>query len=209
MFCGAPPRTMILLNPDLEPDPVPDRARGNRSVLTGSGQSSRSQQLPSLRTLARFLIQAQRAVRLRGGVSVLLTTDGEIRRLNRQFRGIDKPTDVLSFPADPLPRPEKMAGDLAIGVPTARRQGIEQGHSLGTELKVLILHGLLHLAGYDHEADNGRMARREQRLRAQLGLPQGLIERAEQNRVPQVSLLRPGRQGTRRRMASTSSRREI
>jgi len=74
---------------------------------------------------------------------------------------------------------ENIAGDLAISVPTARRQATACGHSLSTELKVLILHGLLHLAGYDHESDTGQMARRERRLRAQLGLPQGLIERAE------------------------------
>jgi probable rRNA maturation factor len=113
-------------------------------------------------------------------VSVLLTTDAAIRRLNRQFRGIDKSTDVLSFPAYALVQDkEKYAGDLAISVPTARRQGSACGHPLSTELKVLILHGLLHLAGYDHESDTGQMARRERRLRAQLGLPQGLIERAE------------------------------
>jgi probable rRNA maturation factor len=71
-----------------------------------------------------------------------------------------------------------MAGDLAVSVPTALRQAIEQGHSLSTEIKVLILHGLLHLAGCDHEDDEGQMARREGRLRERLGLPQGLIERA-------------------------------
>ncbi len=85
------------------------------------------------------------------------------------------------FPSPPTqtaPGPEKIAGDLAISVPTARRQAAEQGHSLSTEIKVLILHGLLHLAGYDHEADAGQMARRERLLRARLRLPQGLIERA-------------------------------
>jgi probable rRNA maturation factor len=122
-----------------------------------------------------FLRKAQAAVRLRGEVSVLLTGDEQIRRLNRQFRGKNKATDVLSFPAEP--GPEKMAGDLAISVATARKQGTACGHSLGTEIKVLILHGLLHLAGYDHETDDGEMARREQKLRARLGLPLGLIER--------------------------------
>jgi probable rRNA maturation factor len=72
-----------------------------------------------------------------------------------------------------------MAGDLAISVETARRQAEDQGHALTCELKVLILHGLLHLAGYDHESDKGKMARRESQLRAKLNLPQGLIERAE------------------------------
>jgi probable rRNA maturation factor len=108
---------------------------------------------------------------------VLLTTDVKIRRLNREFRGKDKPTDVLSFPA-PEAAAREVAGDLAVSVPTARRQAEEHGHSLGVELKVLILHGLLHLAGFDHESDNGEMARRERLLRGRLGLPQGLIERA-------------------------------
>jgi probable rRNA maturation factor len=109
---------------------------------------------------------------------VLLTSDAAIRRLNRQFRGKNKATDVLSFPADGLaPGSEKIAGDLAISVPTAQRQAVAQGHALGVEIKILILHGLLHLAGYDHESDSGQMARRERLLRGRLGLPQGLIER--------------------------------
>jgi probable rRNA maturation factor len=132
--------------------------------------------VPSARTLARFLKEAQAAVRLKGLVTVLLTTDTAIRRLNRQFRGKNKATDVLSFPAEGIGA-EEIAGDLAISIPTALRQAIEQGHPLSTEVKVLILHGLLHLAGYDHEADTGQMARRERLLRARLGLPQGLIER--------------------------------
>jgi probable rRNA maturation factor len=136
------------------------------------------QSVPSRRALGGFLARAQAAVRLSGQVSVLLTTDGGIRRLNRQFRGIDRPTDVLSFPAGAgIHAREKLAGDLAISVPTARRQAIEQGHRLAVEIKVLILHGLLHLAGYDHESDTGQMARCERALRARLGLPQGLIER--------------------------------
>jgi probable rRNA maturation factor len=122
------------------------------------------------------LREAQAAVRLRGDVSVLLTTNQAIRRLNRQFRRIDKATDVLSFPA-PRAAAGEVAGDLAISVPTALRQARAQGHSLAVEIKVLILHGLLHLAGFDHETDNGKMARRERLLRGRLGLPQGLIER--------------------------------
>jgi probable rRNA maturation factor len=133
--------------------------------------------VPSARTLGRFLAEARSTVRLRGQVSVLLTTDRKIRRLNRQFRGKDKPTDVLSFPA-PEAVSREIAGDLAVSVPTALRQAREQGHPLGVELKVLILHGLLHLAGFDHERDNGEMARRERLLRGRLGLPQGLIERS-------------------------------
>jgi probable rRNA maturation factor len=127
--------------------------------------------------LVRFLAEAQAAVRLKGEVTVLLTTDAAIRKLNRQFRGKNKATDVLSFPAEGIGA-EELAGDLAISVATAVKQAVEQGHSLSTEIKVLVLHGLLHLAGYDHEADEGKMARRERLLRARLGLPQGLIERA-------------------------------
>ncbi len=127
--------------------------------------------------MARFLKAAQEAVRLKGHVTVLLTTDAAIRDLNRRFRGKNKATDVLSFPAEGLGA-EGVAGDVAISVATAMRQAAEQGHSLATEIKVLILHGLLHLAGFDHEADAGRMVRRERLLRGRLGLPQGLIERA-------------------------------
>ena len=140
--------------------------------------SERDVRLPSARTLGKFLAEAQTAVRLKGQVTILLTTDAAIKKLNKQFRGKNKATDVLSFPADG-PAAEGMAGDLAISVTTALGQAIEQGHSLSTEIKVLILHGLLHLAGYDHEADEGQMARREKRLRAKLGLPAGLIERVE------------------------------
>ena len=130
----------------------------------------------------------------RGQVTVLLTTDATIRDLNRRFRGKDEATDVLSFSAtNPLQSQEKIAGDLAISVETARKQAAEQGHALGVELRVLILHGLLHLAGYDHETDAGKMQRRERQLRAKLGLPQGLIERTRPERTG------PKRTKTRRR----------
>jgi probable rRNA maturation factor len=149
-----------------------------RAVVSAAVQKSPNFRLPSARALARFLAAAQAAVRLKGQVTVLLTTDAAIRELNRRFRGKNKATDVLSFPAEGLGA-EGIAGDLAISVTTALGQAAEQGHSLSTEIKVLILHGLLHLAGYDHDADDGKMARRERLLRARLGLPQGLIERAE------------------------------
>ncbi|MDE3187245.1 MAG: rRNA maturation RNase YbeY [Acidobacteriota bacterium] len=167
---------MILLDPDLEPHPAPPVRAAKRTGASGLPVSPRRQRLPSARTLARYLALAQAAVRLRGQVTVLLTTNAAIRRLNRQFRGKNKATDVLSFPAEGVGA-EQIAGDLAISVPTALRQAIERGHSLSTEVKVLMLHGLLHLAGYDHETDTGQMARRERLLRARLGLPHGLIER--------------------------------
>lgn len=168
---------MILVDPDLDPDAGPPVSNSKRAPSTDSIPTERDPRVPSARTLSRFLRDAQAAVRLRGRVSVLLTTDHNIRRLNRQFRGKDKATDVLSFPADSLVQSEEK-GDLAVSVPTALRQARQQGHSLSTELKVLILHGLLHLAGFDHETDDGEMARRERRLRARLRLPEGLIERA-------------------------------
>jgi probable rRNA maturation factor len=131
------------------------------------------------RMLAGFLLEAAEAVRLDGEVSVLLTTDGEIRRLNREFRYKDKATDVLSFPAAETPAGlPRLAGDLAISVETAARQADEAGHALATEIQVLMLHGLLHLKGYDHETDSGQMARREAVLRKRLGLREGLIERS-------------------------------
>jgi probable rRNA maturation factor len=143
--------------------------------------------LPGKPTLTSYLREAQAAVGLRGEVSVLLTTDDGIRGLNRRFRGKNKATDVLSFPVQ---AGFGMAGDLAISVETAARQAGEQGHRLSVELRVLMLHGLLHLAGLDHETDDGAMARKERRLRAKLGLPLGLIERVE-GRVAKNGLSSP------------------
>jgi probable rRNA maturation factor len=175
---------MILFDPDLgtdlDPDPSPNAMHSARAKSAAAHTTLilRKSRVPSGRTLARFLREAQAAVRLHGEVTVLFTTDAAIRSLNRRFRGKNKATDVLSFPAGNF-GPEKIAGDLAISVPMARKQGAAFGHSLGTELKVLILHGLLHLAGYDHETDSGQMARRERVLRARLKLPLGLIERMD------------------------------
>jgi probable rRNA maturation factor len=168
---------MILLDPDLDPHPSPKTTSAKRNPVRSSVATPRDFQIPSARTLARFLVGAQSAVRLKGQVTVLLTTDEAMRGLNKRFRAKNKATDVLSFPAEGIGS-EEMAGDLAISVTTALGQAAGQGHSLSTEIKVLILHGLLHLAGYDHEKDKGEMKRKEQLLRKRLGLPQGLIERA-------------------------------
>ncbi|MFP5226102.1 MAG: rRNA maturation RNase YbeY [Acidobacteriota bacterium] len=132
------------------------------------------------RALSAFLREAVAAARLKGSVSVLLAGDAEIRRLNREFRRKDRPTDVLSFPApEPPTGHARAAGDLAVSVETAARQAEEHGHPLATELQILVLHGVLHLAGYDHEADEGQMARKEAALRRRFGLSAGLIERSE------------------------------
>jgi probable rRNA maturation factor len=104
----------------------------------------------------------------------LITGDAELRKLNRQFRGQDYATDVLSFPGG-----EGHLGDLAISVMRARAQAREYGHSTEDEVRILMLHGVLHLLGMDHETDAGRMARAERRWRRELGLPNGLIERAQ------------------------------
>jgi len=192
---------MILVDPDLDPDAAPPESIAKRASSTYPAPTDRNSRAPSTRALARFLREAQAVVRLRGQVSVLLTTDRKIRSLNKQFRSIDKATDVLSFPA-PETIAAEIAGDLAISVPMARRQARQQGHALSAEIKVLILHGLLHLAGYDHELDDGKMGRRERQLRARLGLPEGLIERAadppQKHRAPSSRLFSVAKVGSRK-----------
>jgi probable rRNA maturation factor len=130
-------------------------------------------------TLAKFVTRARRAVKLRGMVNVLVTSDQELRTLNRRFRGKDQATDVLSFEPDPE-FADFLAGDIAISAGIARQNAAQLGHSAAQEIKILVLHGLLHLAGYDHEQDHGAMARQEAKLRRSLGLPVGLIERVEE-----------------------------
>jgi probable rRNA maturation factor len=130
----------------------------------------------SLSGLTRFLNRARAAVGLQGAVDVLLANDRTLRQLNKSFRGKDKPTDVLSFPA-PSAFAANHAGDLAISLDTASRQATAQGHTLRDEVRILLLHGLLHLSGEDHETDNGEMAAREAGLRRELRLPTTLIER--------------------------------
>lgn len=121
--------------------------------------------------IQRFVRQAQTLAKVKGEVDVLISGNQRLRQLNRRFRRKNKPTDVLSFP-----RPS--GGDIAISAQIARDNARLYGHSIAEELKVLVLHGMLHLAGYDHETDNGRMARAEARLRARLKLPASLIDRA-------------------------------
>ncbi len=129
------------------------------------------------RRLARWLESAApRAAR--GLVTVAVVSDARLRALNRQYRGNDASTDVLSFPAEE----PGVLGDIVIARGVAARQAREARHPAGTELRVLALHGLLHLLGHDHESDQGQMARLERRLRRAAGLREGLIERAVQPR---------------------------
>jgi probable rRNA maturation factor len=119
--------------------------------------------------LRDFLVDLARRVVGGRAVTCLITTDAELRRLNRQFRGQNYATDVLSFPPD----------EMAISLDRASAQAMELGHSLDQELRILMLHGLLHLRGMDHETDSGQMRRAETQWRKRLGLPSGLIERAQ------------------------------
>ena len=112
----------------------------------------------------------------------LITSDKQLRRLNRDFLSHDSPTDVLSFPAGSQPARSPLAdrkflGEMAISIQAAARQARDQGHNLTEEVKILMLHGVLHLLGMDHETDGGRMSAAEKRWRVRLGLPVGLIER--------------------------------
>jgi probable rRNA maturation factor len=125
--------------------------------------------------LSRFVSRACRAVGMQGTVTVLGTSDREMRKLNRRFRGKNASTDVLSFP--PFTVADGFAGDIAISLDLAGRNAKRLGHSFADEVRILVLHGILHLAGYDHEGDRGEMAARESQLRRRLGLPQALIER--------------------------------
>ncbi len=127
------------------------------------------------RALVNFARELQRETAKGRPFDCLVTGDAEMRRLNREFLGKDYATDVLSFPlksgkAGPL-------GDIAISIARARAQARRFGHTTEEELRVLLLHGVLHLLGMDHERDDGRMARAEKRWRAALGLPSSLIER--------------------------------
>jgi probable rRNA maturation factor len=134
---------------------------------------------------------------------VLVTNSSELRSLNRRFRKKDKPTDILSFPSPRAVRGEvtRAAGDLAISADIARENARKLGHSVSDEVKILVLHGIMHLAGFDHERDNGEMARLESRLRRKLKLNLGLIERVESSPYSSAAKTRGKRlPSTRRRM---------
>ena len=127
---------------------------------------------PATRGLAAWITKAAPAS-AKGDLSIAIVSDRRMRALNRQFRGKDAVTDVLSFPSEE----RGFLGDIVIAAGVSKRQAKEAAHSAQTEVKVLALHGLLHLLGYDHETDEGKMARVEARLRKKAGLKEGLIER--------------------------------
>jgi probable rRNA maturation factor len=167
-------------------DPAPARSL-RVSVTDETGRPLRAASLGSW-------LQRVAPARTRGEVTVALVGDRTMRRLNRRFAGVDAVTDVLSFPSGSprgtWPRSRRLArrrgatgsplGDIVIATGVARRQARVAGHPYRHELRLLALHGLLHLLGYDHHADNGTMARVEARLRRKGGLREGLIERARQ-----------------------------
>jgi probable rRNA maturation factor len=148
----------------------------------------------SAEALDRFVRSARLAVGLRGRVNVLVTGSRDIRGLNRRFRDLDKATDVLSFPAQSLLEQSKrntsrtarafLAGDIAISADIAAQNAAQLRHPVADEIRILTLHGILHLAGFDHERDNGEMARKEIQLRRRFRLPSGLIERMDAGRYP-------------------------
>jgi probable rRNA maturation factor len=152
----------------------PDSKRLRVSVTDGRGRRVRDG------GLGRWL-ESIAPARAHGDVAVALGGDAQGRALNRRYRRTDRPTDVLSFPvASALRRkPHETLGDIVIATGVARRQALAAGHSAQTELRVLALHGLLHLLGYDHDGEDDRMARVEARLRRKGGLRAGLIERAD------------------------------
>jgi probable rRNA maturation factor len=155
------------------------RARLHVTVTDGRGRPCAAFGLPD------WLARAAPAMARGGAVTIALITDRAMRRLNAAFRAADRPTDVLSFPTGPGPegrpgrtRQPRAWGDVAIARGVAARQARAQGHSLAVEVRILALHGLLHLLGYDHETDSGTMRRLEERLRRRARLPTGLVARS-------------------------------
>jgi len=142
---------------------VLNRQRGRRVARSG---------LESFLERVAVLVPPERP----GELSVSLVSDRRMREFNRRFRGKDPATDVLSFPSGEGAAPDGSVhfGDIAIAVPTAARQARERGHTLARELKLLMLHGYLHLLGHDHEQDRGQMMQLQRRVeRKLLATPSG------------------------------------
>jgi probable rRNA maturation factor len=150
-------------------------------------------------SLSRFVLRARQTAGLRGTVNVLVTTSSAMRALNLQFRGKNKPTDVLSFPAASSLASgtglgkKTFAGEIAISAEIAAQSASRFGHSVALEIKILVLHGILHLAGFDHERDNGEMARKEAKCRRALRLPVSLTERSAQEISTEGTKVHEGR----------------
>lgn len=126
--------------------------------------------------LTHFAARLSRVAAEGRSFECLISDDRELQSLNRRFRRKNKPTDVLSFPSEGGP----FLGAIAISYDRARVQALAFHHRIETEVRILMLHGVLHLTGMDHETDSGEMAREEIRLRRKFGLPSGLIARATQ-----------------------------
>ena len=151
-------------------------------------------------SLSRFVLRARRTAGLKGNVNVLVTGSSAMRALNGRFRGKNTPTDVLSFPSETAGNvKEGFAGEIAISADIAAQNALRLGHSVSAEVKVLALHGILHLAGMDHERDNGQMARKEATLRRVLRLPATLTERAHTEKRS-ISRNRHSNSQTKRRL---------
>jgi probable rRNA maturation factor len=160
------------------PDSAPAKSGGASSrqapVRPSRKRTASAGQALEVRGLGAWLVKHAPA-KARGDLSIAIVSDRRMRALNRQFRGKDTVTDVLSFPSDQ----RGFLGDIVIAAGVSTKQAKAAGHPIQTEVRVLALHGLLHLIGYDHESDDGKMARAEMRLRRKAGLTEGLIERTK------------------------------
>jgi len=119
----------------------------------------------SRRAIAAFAQRVVRAARAKGDLSIAFVDDDVMRGLNKRFRRKDKTTDVLTFPAD-----APLLGEIVISIDQAKRQAVDEKHSLATEVRYLIVHGVLHAMGYDHETDDGEMNAMELKVRRRVGL---------------------------------------
>ena len=166
--------------------------------MSNLGQKSKE---TSARALSLFATRAQHALGLPGEVNIYVTSSREMQDLNRRYRRKNKPTDVLSFPS----KAPGIAGDIAISLELAAANAADIGHSLAREVKVLILHGLLHLAGYDHETGSGEMLARETAMRQELKLPVGLIERTHAAAAEAAALARKPKSSPKRAAARSAT----
>ena len=157
---------MTVLTISEDPDPASDRSLGRASIRRVQIDNPNRYREAGTRSLRPWLdrLVGELADDPSATLAVRFVSDREMRRLNSEFRGQDRPTDVLAFPGEETVEGTHL-GDIAVSVPSARRQAIERGHSVERELEVLLLHGLLHCLGHDHETDDGRMVRLERRLR--------------------------------------------